>query len=864
MLAGLTSTIQAAEPSALPLLSQIQDIRALSLEEARRGYPVRIHGVVTYFETHWRALFVQDGTGGIYVYPPQSLALLESGQSVEVEGTTGAGFAPDVHAVTIRVDGRLPLPDAPPTTFGRMMSGQDDSRFVAIEAVVRSLAIKYERLIMNLRVDGKQMFAFIPHMGGQTLPNHWLGAKVGLRGVVGAGLTPENQLVTMWLFVQDTNHVTILQPPPPDPFAQPATSLRNLLHYRPGQDESQRVKVTGTVTLARQRHRFFIRDETGGLEIKLPTPDDVAPDPNGLSSTPISDEPLMPGDVVEVVGYPSFGEFAPVLEDSIQRRIRSGPPPEPLIVDLEKVTPWAYDAGLIAVTARLLAAEWRRAVDGTNQVYTLQAGNYVFEAHCESADAPTLRPHSQVAVTGICSVQADEWRQPRSFRLLARHPDDVLLLEAPPRRFFEHAARYLVAAGVLAALALGWAMMLRQQVRRRTAQLAASEERFSQAFHASPGSLSILDLEDGRYLDVNDAFLATFGLRREEVIGKTSRDLNLWRDLDLRERLFHALREEGFFRNVETPVQTRTGKPVDIVQSAEVIDLDGRQYVLVFAQDITELKRAERESLRALARERELGEMKSHFVSMVSHEFRTPLEIIMSSGEILERYLDRLPPEERLRHLRAIHQSVRRMSHMMEEVLLLGRVESGKMEFKPAPLDLPAFCRRLVDEVHAAAGPDQKNRIVLKIAPDLPDALGDESMLSHIFTNLLHNALKYSPADRPVHWRVDEENGAGRFVVQDRGPGIPVHDQERLFQAFYRGRNVGQVPGTGLGLVIVKHFVELHGGRIQCRSGEETGTSFTVWLPLFDSPLPATFQPALFDSARREFASAHHDQNLDH
>jgi signal transduction histidine kinase len=203
----------------------------------------------------------------------------------------------------------------------------------------------------------------------------------------------------------------------------------------------------------------------------------------------------------------------------------------------------------------------------------------------------------------------------------------------------------------------------------------------------------------------------------------------------------------------------------------------------------------------------------------------------MSSADNLDRYHDRLPAAKRTHLLHTIHKAVRRMSGMMEEVLVLGRVESGKTDFKPAAFDLHAFCRRLCDEIQTATGRRCPVEIQVEKAPST--AFGDEALLRHIVSNLLSNAIKYSPEGQPVTLRWKKEGSNGVLSVIDRGCGIPAADQARLFQAFHRGSNVRQVPGTGLGLVIVKRCVGLHGGTIDCQSTEGEGTTFRVVLPLY-------------------------------
>ena len=253
-----------------------------------------------------------------------------------------------------------------------------------------------------------------------------------------------------------------------------------------------------------------------------------------------------------------------------------------------------------------------------------------------------------------------------------------------------------------------------------------------------------------------------------------------------------------------------------------------------------ELAKANLRLADSLQMEKELGQMRANFVSLVSHEFRTPLEVILTSSDILDRYLDRLTPEKRAGYLRTIHDSVKRMSAMMEDVLLLGRIESGKMAFNPRPIHLRHFAERVLDELQSAAG--GFGRIGLQIDGEVADANADEALLRHMLVNLLSNALKYSPADSPVSLRLARDGEFALFTVADRGRGIPAADQARLFQSFQRGSNVSDTPGTGLGLLLVKKCVDIHGGCIEFTSAEGLGTTFVIRLPILSSP--PTREPA--------------------
>lgn len=243
-----------------------------------------------------------------------------------------------------------------------------------------------------------------------------------------------------------------------------------------------------------------------------------------------------------------------------------------------------------------------------------------------------------------------------------------------------------------------------------------------------------------------------------------------------------------------------------------------------------ERTRAE-DALRALKAEREVGELKTRFVSLVSHEFRTPLGVTMSAVELLRNYMDRLPVAKRDELLNDIHHSTLRMASMMEQVLLLGRVEAGKLSYQSVPVDLAELVGKLTDESLSAT--NRKCPVEYFLQGDLSGAAGDEGMMRHIFANLLSNAVKYSEPGTRVEFSVRREGDTAVFSVRDHGIGIPPADQARLFEAFHRAGNVGETPGTGLGLLIVKRCVELHHGTIGFDSQVGEGTTFTVRLPLF-------------------------------
>jgi signal transduction histidine kinase len=190
-----------------------------------------------------------------------------------------------------------------------------------------------------------------------------------------------------------------------------------------------------------------------------------------------------------------------------------------------------------------------------------------------------------------------------------------------------------------------------------------------------------------------------------------------------------------------------------------------------------------------------------------------------------------MQPGEREEQLESIARNTRRMAAMMEEILVLSRLDAGKLDFQPAALDVSAFCRRVLDEVLSAT--NRRCRIELSLSPVSAQARADERLLGHIFTNLLSNAVKYSEPGATVRFSVDREGPDAVCTIRDQGIGISEEDQQHLFKAFHRGSNVGTRPGTGLGLLLVKRCAELHGGKLQLNSRIGEGTTVTVRLPVF-------------------------------
>ncbi|MEE9613518.1 MAG: HAMP domain-containing sensor histidine kinase [Thermodesulfobacteriota bacterium] len=233
---------------------------------------------------------------------------------------------------------------------------------------------------------------------------------------------------------------------------------------------------------------------------------------------------------------------------------------------------------------------------------------------------------------------------------------------------------------------------------------------------------------------------------------------------------------------------------------------------------------------KTLYREKELGELKTRFISMASHEFRTPLTSILSSSDIIKRYAARMTEEERAERIDKIQSEVTHMTEMLEDVLIIGKAEAGKLEFKPRAFDLKKLCRAFAEGALFSAG--ESHDVEFSWAGECDDVMGDEKLLKNILSNLLSNAVKYSPDGGKVLFDVSCDEETAVFLIKDEGIGIPEKDMKRLFTPFHRGKNTGDIPGTGLGLAITKNSVDLHGGTIEVDSEAGKGTAFLVTIPV--------------------------------
>jgi PAS domain S-box-containing protein len=373
------------------------------------------------------------------------------------------------------------------------------------------------------------------------------------------------------------------------------------------------------------------------------------------------------------------------------------------------------------------------------------------------------------------------------------------------------------------------------EYRRTEAALRQSQQQFGVIFEEALDVILIIDGENGHILRANRATQSVLGYALSDLIGK---HFSLLFPLDEHETSETWLDNLHTYGAIFEAQEFRRGDGgicyMDVAASLIPWETDKR-VVLATLRDVTERRLMQEERLQAemlrieVSKERELVRIKEQFISTVSHEFRTPLTVILSSSEILERYHNRLNTENQMAYLRKIQKQVRFMTDMLDDILLISRARDGKLVSHPQPLDVVDFCRTLFEQAQLSANPQQ--RFSFNAPDDLREVMLDEKLLQHIVVNLLSNAVKYSPNGGEIRFDIETEREWIVLRVSDQGIGIPEKDQARLFETFQRASNIGTIQGTGLGLAIVRDSVTAHGGRIDVESQEGVGTTFTVRLP---------------------------------
>lgn len=455
-----------------------------------------------------------------------------------------------------------------------------------------------------------------------------------------------------------------------------------------------------------------------------------------------------------------------------------------------------------------------------------------------------------VALSGIGEIISDTSKDPRYI------PDDEVRLseitvpiifenkvigiidsEHPEPHYFteKHLETLTIIANLAASRLKNAKSKLRQEIAEK--ELRESENKLRRVINSAQDAIISID-ERGAITEWNPQATKIFGWKKEEVLGQPLTQ-------NIIPPKYSAMHEAGMNhymstghgpalnQRVEMSAIHKSGREFPVELFIIPMVADGVHSFTAFARDITIQKNLKEEMEKALTQERELNELKSRFVSMTSHEFRTPLTTIKQNVDLIEYSLEMKNPE--LYHafssfFTRISFEITRVTSLMNDMLLLGKIEAGKIEITKKSSDLVIFSHQLIQRI--TAGRKDGRSIQLKVQGAKQPVKIDLVLMEHIISNLLTNSLKYSEGKTdPILTLSYELNDTVKISIKDFGIGIPREDQKSLFASFFRAKNVRNIQGSGLGLSIVKEFVEMHGGSISFQSEVNQGTEFVVVIP---------------------------------
>lgn len=354
--------------------------------------------------------------------------------------------------------------------------------------------------------------------------------------------------------------------------------------------------------------------------------------------------------------------------------------------------------------------------------------------------------------------------------------------------------------------------------------LRKANELFVNLFYESPIAIAISNLDTGVIIDCNKEYTNLLGFSKSELLGTTAVQLGIVvGDADRNAIVSPAMRMNGV-HEVEVQLKPKNSNPIWVSISMQRIEINNENCLLSAILNMTVHKQAEEKIKQALETEIELNKLKSNFVTLASHEFRTPLTAVLSSASLIERYADAVNQEKITKHVSRIKAAVNLLTSILNEFLSLSKIEEGRVEPKVESLNLRQTVEVVCQNLRMFAKPGQK--IIYEHAGE-EVICSDPVLLGNILNNLLSNAIKYSHENSEILVS-SNVNSAVHVAVKDSGIGISKEDQKHLFQRFFRASNAGDVPGTGLGLHIMKHYVDLLNGVIDVKSEPGIGTEFNI------------------------------------
>jgi PAS domain S-box-containing protein len=781
------------------LITNVAAIRSLTPEESAKHLPVRLNGVITYFFDE-RACFFQDQTSGIFVGNGIAGPHLSPGDLVTIEGTTDSGeYAPIVQPSSLETLGHANLPPAKRVSYEDLVTGRADSQWVEITGLVRAVYDEFREpargVNLEIAVGSDRFTAFIPGLMESNL-TYLVDSEVTVKGVCSTRFNRQRQLFSIRILLPYAEDIVVKTPAKVAFLDQPAQPIGNLMRFTLQPSVyGRRVKVVGTVILYQPGSAIFIQDKENGLYVQT----------RQLGR-------LMPGDRVELLGFPEKGDYTPILEDAIWRKIGSEPEPVPTLIRPDNALSGSHDSQLVTIEGRLLD----HTFNNNDQVLLLESDNRVFSAHLESQEGQnslmTLENGSRLRVTGVCRIEVGNiWRagaawHAKSFNILLRSPSDVKVLKLPP---WWNLTRLLWALGVLIVVvvtSLTWVGMLRRKVSQQTEMIrhqrdveAALKDRYQDLFENANDMVYTHDL-NGKLTSINVAGEKLIGCKREEIHLKNVLDFISEEQRPSASQWLKHVIDGVALSPVEWDFIPAAGGRIRLEISTRLIEREGRQAEIEgVARDVTEHRRLEKEVLEISTREQ-------HRIGHDLHDgICQQLAGICFLSEILFKKLDQAkhPETEAAKKLTGLVNAVNKETRGVARGLFPVRLEENGLfsALEELAKNTGAFFNTRCEFFH-----DSMVTIRDHIVAQQLYYIAQESIL---------NAVKHGKASLIQIFLKDGADHCS-LIVRDNGRGLPASFSEN----------------TGMGLRIMNYRARLISATLQVSNRQEGGVEVLCQLNL--------------------------------
>jgi PAS domain S-box-containing protein len=781
-----------AQRAPLPELTTAAQVRQLTPEQAEQHYPVKLRGVVTLFDQRSPGAsfrFVQDATAGIYLFLGDLTngLPLAAGELVAIEGVSGKGeFAPIVIMRKCEVLGEGSFPRPKAVSLDELATGREDSQFVEFTGIVRSVQTDEEThyQVVDVAGGGGRIKAFvtqIPLGSGEEL----VDSTVRVRGVCVSHFNQLRQLFDVRVVVPRPEYLAVEIPAPADPFAVPTKRIEDLLQFSLEGNLGHRVKVAGTVVCRPDDSALFIEDETEGLRVETQQAG-----------------PLSPGDVVEVLGFPGKGDYTPMIQDARFHKIGTRPPMAPDEVAADGALQGTHDCRLVRI--RGLVLEHARNIP--EQFLALQSGGFIFHAYLASkergSDFAYLRNGSEVAVTGVCLVEPGsawhpgaDWRA-KSFRLLLRSADDIVLLKAPPWWTLRKMLWILAVLAATALLASIWVVVLRRKVHQQTDIIrqkleaeAAIKQRYQDLFENANDMVFTHDLA-GCLTSINSTGEQLLQRHRSEILGRNILDFVVEEQRGPARQWLERVGKDPDQPPAGWDFLNRSGQRVRLEISTRLVHAGATQEVEGIARDITERNRLELEILEISAREQR----------RIGHDLHDGVcQQLVAIAYLTDILADRLQKKGD-----AVAPDAEKICTLINEAI--GQTRGVARGLFPVRLEENGLVSAL-EELAANASSLFKIQCSFSCEENLPRMENGAALhLYYIAQEAVLNAAKHSKA---AHVKVALSRANDRFVltVQDNGLGFAL-----------------PVANPGLGIRIMRYRARVIGATFDLKSEPGHGT----------------------------------------